>query len=50
MPSDGPGTLSRKQCADTVAYMLSANEFPAGQKELESDTAPLNEIRIEPKK
>jgi len=50
MPSDGPGTLSRKQCADTVAYMLSANEFPAGQKELESDVAPLNEIRIEPKK
>jgi quinoprotein glucose dehydrogenase len=50
MPSDGPGTLSRKQCADTVAYMLSANDFPAGQKELESETAPLNEIRIEPKK
>jgi S-disulfanyl-L-cysteine oxidoreductase SoxD len=50
MPSDDPGNLSRRQYADIVAYILSVNEFPAGQKELESDTAPLNDIRIEAKR
>ncbi len=49
MPTDCPGVLSLKQCTDIVAYVLSANEFPAGQKELASDAAALNEIRIEPK-
>ncbi len=50
MPSDGPGTLSRKQCADITAYLLSVNEYPAGKAELVTETAPLKEIRIEPKK
>ena len=50
MPSEDPGTLSRRQYADIVAYILSVNEFPAGQKELESDTAPLNDIRIAAKR
>jgi S-disulfanyl-L-cysteine oxidoreductase SoxD len=49
MPSDGPGTISARQSSDLVAYLLSANELPAGQKELETDAAALNEIRIEPK-
>lgn len=50
MPSEDPGNLSRRQYADIVAYILSVNEFPAGQKELESETAPLNDIRIEAKR
>jgi S-disulfanyl-L-cysteine oxidoreductase SoxD len=50
MPSDGPGTLSRKQSADITAYLLSVNEYPAGKTELVTETAPLKEIRIEPKK
>jgi hypothetical protein len=29
---------------------LSVNEFPGGPKELESETAPLNDIRIEAKR
>ncbi len=49
MPTDGPGVLSLKQCTDIVAYLLNANEFPAGESEMESDLAALNEIRIEPK-
>lgn len=49
MPSDDPGHLSTRQCSDLVAYILSVNEFPAGQKELESDTGSLDEIRIEAK-
>jgi mono/diheme cytochrome c family protein len=50
MPSEDPGNLSRRQYADVLAYILSVNEFPGGQKELESDTALLNEIGIEAKR
>lgn len=50
MPSEDPGNLSRRQYADILAYILSVNEFPDGPKELESETAPLNDIRIEAKR
>jgi mono/diheme cytochrome c family protein len=50
MPSEDPGNLSRRQYADIVAYIMSVNEFPGGQKELESETALLNDIRIEAKR
>lgn len=49
MPSDDPGSLSTRQCADIVAYILSGNEFPAGQKELENNAAALNDILIDAK-
>jgi quinoprotein glucose dehydrogenase len=49
MPSDGPGTLSPRLSSDLAAYLLSANDFPAGPKELDADLAALNEIRIERK-
>lgn len=50
MPSDDPGSLSSREYADLVAYILSVNEFPAGAKELERDAAALDEIRIEAKR
>ncbi|HMC63235.1 MAG TPA: cytochrome c [Candidatus Solibacter sp.] len=50
MPTDDPGNLSSRQYSDIVAYILSGNEFPAGQKELDRDPAVLNEIRIEAKR
>jgi S-disulfanyl-L-cysteine oxidoreductase SoxD len=50
MPSEDPGTLSRRQYADLAAYILSANEFPAGPKELDSSPPALKDIRIENKK
>jgi mono/diheme cytochrome c family protein len=50
MPSDDPGNLSSRQYSDLVAYILSMNEFPAGQKELDRETALLDEIRIEMKR
>ncbi|HWA10603.1 MAG TPA: cytochrome c [Opitutaceae bacterium] len=50
MPSDGPGKLSRQLCTDIVAYLLSANGFPAGSAGLEPDVDVLNRISIEPKK
>jgi mono/diheme cytochrome c family protein len=49
MPSDDPGNLSTRQYSDVVAYILNANGFPVGQKDLERDMVPLNEIRIETK-
>ena len=49
MPSDNPGSISTRQSSDLVAYILSVNEFPAGSKELDSDTGSLDEIRIEVK-
>ena len=39
MPSDGPGKLSRRQCTDIIANLLSANGFPAGESELATPTA-----------
>jgi mono/diheme cytochrome c family protein len=50
MPSEDPGNLSRRQYADILAYILSVNAFPAGEKELSSEIEPLNEIRIEAKR
>jgi mono/diheme cytochrome c family protein len=34
MPSDAPGTLTGPQVADVAAYILQANQFPAGRAEL----------------
>jgi quinoprotein glucose dehydrogenase len=50
MPSDDPGSLSTRDYSDMVAYILSVNEFPAGQKELERDVTALGDIRIETNK
>lgn len=50
MPEDDPGHLSRRQYADLVAYILSANEYPSGTRELESTAEALSDIRIEAKK
>ena len=50
MPSDGPGKLSRQQVSDILAYVLSANGFPAGSNALGTDVSALNEIIIQAKK
>jgi mono/diheme cytochrome c family protein len=47
MPFDSPGSLTAAQYADVLAYILSANKYPAGAKELQSDPAPLQQIKIE---
>ena len=46
MPSDGPGTVSRKRCIDIAAYLLSANGFPAGDREFPTELDALNQITI----
>jgi len=50
MPSDGPGKLSRRQSADIVAYVLSANGFPAGKSDMPTETEALEEILLTAKK
>jgi mono/diheme cytochrome c family protein len=50
MPADDPGHLSRRQCADLTAYILSVNAFPAGEKDLSSTAADLSAIGIDAKK
>ncbi len=44
MPQNSPGSLSRQQVADVLAYMLRANGFPPGAKELPRQTAFLKQI------
>jgi S-disulfanyl-L-cysteine oxidoreductase SoxD len=46
MPEGRPGTLSRQQNADILAYMLSVNQFPAGKADLQKDTDRLKQIRF----
>jgi mono/diheme cytochrome c family protein len=47
MPQNDPGSMSRQQVADVLAYILEANGFPPGQKELPRQTAFLRQIAYE---
>ncbi|MEO7998828.1 MAG: c-type cytochrome [Gemmatimonadaceae bacterium] len=44
MPTDTPGTYSRQDIADVLAYMLKFNQFPAGSVELPSGDEELKAI------
>jgi mono/diheme cytochrome c family protein len=46
MPSGAPGSLSRGQATDLVAFILKSNNFPAGVADLDSDAAALEVINI----
>ena len=46
MPADKPGSLSREEAADVVAFILSKGNFPAGDAELPTDGEPLKEIKF----
>jgi cytochrome c len=47
MPLSNPGRLTRQQDADILAFLLSANKFPAGNAELYRQSEMLREIRFE---
>ena len=38
MPDGAPNSLSLTEYADVTAYVLRLNEYPAGQRELSSDS------------
>jgi mono/diheme cytochrome c family protein len=46
MPAMNPGTLTPKETAEVLAYILSMNKFPAGKTELPSDPKSLEMIHI----
>ena len=46
MPSSSPGSLSRDQATDLVAFILKSNKFPAGSGDLASDAPTLRTINI----
>jgi mono/diheme cytochrome c family protein len=46
MPADSPGSLSAETTADIVAFMLQANDYPAGSAELRPDLGALKGITI----
>lgn len=50
MPADRPGRVSREQNTDILAYILSMNQFPAGESELSTRTEILKMIRLEAEK
>ena len=47
MPEDDPGSLSKEQYADVIAYLLQLNKFPTGETELPTDKDALTEILFE---
>jgi mono/diheme cytochrome c family protein len=47
MPQSAPGRLTRQQDADILAFLFSANKFPAGKTELYRQLEMLKEIRFE---
>ena len=46
MPADNPGSLSRAQVSELVAFILNFNKYPAGETELGSDFEALKAIKI----
>jgi mono/diheme cytochrome c family protein len=46
MPLDDPGSLRSRQVADLIAYILSANSFPAGNVELAAESTVQQQINI----
>jgi hypothetical protein len=47
MPQNKPGSLNREANAEVLAYILSANQFPAGKEALPQASEVLKEIRID---
>ena len=50
MPADKPGSLSRQETADVVAFILQKATFPAGQADLPSEAEALKGIKFVAKK
>jgi mono/diheme cytochrome c family protein len=47
MPEDAPGSLSAKEYAQVVAYLLEMNGMPTGSIELPAEEGALRAIRID---
>ena len=47
MPTDQPGSLSQQSYSAILAFILKSNDFPAGDKELATNSGKLNSIIID---
>jgi cytochrome c len=50
MPADNPGSLSRQEAADVIAFILQKATFPAGQTDLPTAAEALKGIKFVAKK
>jgi mono/diheme cytochrome c family protein len=48
MPNNAPGSLSKAQYADVVAYILKVNNYPAGEAELVPKAAVMKAATLSP--
>lgn len=48
MPQDAPGTLSREETTNLLAYILNGNRLPAGVTPLSDDVEHLRQIPFAP--
>jgi len=48
MPYEAAGTLSVQQYVDVVAYMLKANGYPSGEREMTAGSASMKQIKVAP--
>jgi len=48
MPASDPGTTSREQATDLVAYILQVGKFPAGKTDLATNDAVLGQVLLAP--
>ena len=46
MPQNNPGSLSRQQNADILAFMLRKGNYPAGSTDLPTQTEVLNQFKF----
>ncbi len=46
MPQDSPGSLSRRNYVDVMAYILKLNGYPAGEEDLPSAAGGLQQIHF----
>jgi len=47
MPADHPGSLSRAENTDILAYILECNKLPAGKRKLANGEDALKQIKVE---
>lgn len=48
MPNNAPGSLTRAQYADVVAFILQANQYPAGENELDPQASAMKAFTLRP--
>jgi len=47
MPNNAPGSLTKTQYADVVAYILKVNGYPAGEAELVPTAAAMKRVTLQ---